>query len=123
MRIVSNFRDLGLQWFAVVTLSVKFALTDGFLYSTVLRTSVRSNYHHQGFRSFRSSTSLYGRGRSGGSDNKNKKNGKTVKKGDLPTKICVVCERPFTWRKKWERCWDEVQCCSKSCNAQRRSGP
>jgi hypothetical protein len=42
-------------------------------------------------------------------------------KSNLPEKICVVCGRPFTWRKKWERCWDEVTCCSKSCNAQRRS--
>ena len=45
-----------------------------------------------------------------------------VKKEHLPTKVCVVCERPFTWRKKWERCWDEVTTCSKSCNAKRRSG-
>ena len=43
-----------------------------------------------------------------------------VKKENLPTKVCVVCNRPFTWRKKWERCWDEVSTCSKSCNAQRR---
>ncbi|KAI2496484.1 hypothetical protein MHU86_18025 [Fragilaria crotonensis] len=45
-----------------------------------------------------------------------------VKKEHLPSKVCVVCERPFTWRKKWERCWDEVTTCSKSCNAKRRSG-
>jgi len=32
----------------------------------------------------------------------------------------VVCNRPFTWRKKWERCWDEVTTCSRSCNNQRR---
>ena len=43
-----------------------------------------------------------------------------VKKENLPTKVCVVCDRPFTWRKKWERCWDEVTTCSKSCNAARR---
>lgn len=41
-------------------------------------------------------------------------------KGNLPTKVCIVCNRPFTWRKKWERCWDEVTCCSKSCNSKRR---
>lgn len=35
-------------------------------------------------------------------------------------KLCVVCNRPFTWRKKWERSWAQVTCCSKSCNAQRR---
>lgn len=43
-----------------------------------------------------------------------------VKKENLPSKICVTCERPFTWRKKWERCWDEVTTCSKSCNQKRR---
>jgi len=32
-----------------------------------------------------------------------------------------VCQRPFTWRKKWERCWDEVKTCSKRCNAQRKA--
>ena len=32
----------------------------------------------------------------------------------------MVCERPFTWRKKWERCWDEVTTCSKSCNQKRK---
>lgn len=39
---------------------------------------------------------------------------------NLPTKTCVVCGRPFTWRKKWERCWDEVTTCSKRCNAERK---
>ncbi len=43
-----------------------------------------------------------------------------VKKENLPTKICVVCNRPFTWRKKWEKVWDEVTTCSKSCNRKRK---
>ena len=51
---------------------------------------------------------------------KNKATGKTVKKENLPEKVCVSCGRPFAWRKKWERCWDEVTTCSKSCNAQRK---
>lgn len=46
----------------------------------------------------------------------------SIKKNNLPEKICVVCQRPFSWRKKWERCWDEVQCCSKACNSKRRGG-
>jgi len=50
---------------------------------------------------------------------KNKK-GKTIAKQNLPSKVCVVCERPFTWRKKWEANWDEVTTCSKSCNAKRK---
>jgi len=39
---------------------------------------------------------------------------------NLPVKTCEVCNRPFTWRKKWERCWDEVRTCSNSCKAKRR---
>jgi hypothetical protein len=61
---------------------------------------------------------------------------KAVAKADLPSKICVVCQRPFTWwghrlshvskvlmnaahkdrlclflgrRKKWEQCWEDVK--------------
>ena len=45
---------------------------------------------------------------------------KMVKKRDLPSKICAACGRPFTWRKKWERVWDEVRYCSDRC---RRQGP
>ncbi|MEM7766098.1 MAG: DUF2256 domain-containing protein [Pseudomonadota bacterium] len=41
------------------------------------------------------------------------------KKADLPEKICPVCERPFAWRKKWERVWDEVVYCSEKCRRQR----
>ncbi|MEL6978577.1 MAG: DUF2256 domain-containing protein [Pseudomonadota bacterium] len=44
------------------------------------------------------------------------------KKLDLPRKICVVCQRPFTWRKKWARVWDEVRYCSERCRRARRSG-
>ncbi|MBS1741787.1 MAG: DUF2256 domain-containing protein [Bacteroidetes bacterium] len=40
---------------------------------------------------------------------------KQIKKQDLPSKICVVCNRPFTWRKKWEKVWNEVKYCSKKC--------
>jgi hypothetical protein len=46
------------------------------------------------------------------------KPGSRSKKGELPTKICVVCQRPFAWRKKWERCWDEVRYCSERCRRQ-----
>ncbi|HNV29979.1 MAG TPA: DUF2256 domain-containing protein [Cyclobacteriaceae bacterium] len=37
------------------------------------------------------------------------------KKQNLPTKICVVCGRPFTWRKKWEKVWEELKYCSDKC--------
>lgn len=43
-----------------------------------------------------------------------------VKKANLPSKVCPVCGRPFTWRKKWERSWDEVKYCSDACRAQAR---
>ncbi|WP_076068308.1 DUF2256 domain-containing protein [Sphingomonas montana] len=38
-----------------------------------------------------------------------------VKKANLPTKDCLACGRPFTWRKKWERDWDNVKFCSDAC--------
>jgi hypothetical protein len=44
--------------------------------------------------------------------------GSRPKKGELPTKVCVACQRPFAWRKKWERCWDEVRYCSERCRRQ-----
>jgi hypothetical protein len=40
-------------------------------------------------------------------------------KADLPQKICATCGRPFYWRKKWERVWDEVRYCSDRCRAER----
>ena len=38
-----------------------------------------------------------------------------VKKANLPTRICEVCEKPFSWRKKWKNNWDNVKYCSKKC--------
>lgn len=43
------------------------------------------------------------------------------KKLDLPTKVCPVCDRPFTWRKKWEKCWDDVKYCSDRCRRRKQS--
>ncbi|MBS1545272.1 MAG: DUF2256 domain-containing protein [Bacteroidetes bacterium] len=42
------------------------------------------------------------------------------KKSRLPRKTCIVCGRPFTWRKKWKKVWDEVKYCSDRCR--RNSG-
>ena len=36
-------------------------------------------------------------------------------KQSLPSKPCVACGRPMTWRKRWERSWDEVKFCSNRC--------
>ncbi|MEM8906494.1 MAG: DUF2256 domain-containing protein [Bacteroidota bacterium] len=38
-----------------------------------------------------------------------------MKKQHLPQKNCVVCGRPFTWRKKWAKVWTEVRYCSERC--------
>ena len=45
------------------------------------------------------------------------------KKPHLPTKTCPVCHRPFAWRKKWERNWDEVKYCSDRCRRNRNDAP
>lgn len=39
------------------------------------------------------------------------------RKADLPTKLCAACNRPFTWRKKWARDWDQVKYCSDRCRS------
>tara|TARA_R110002111_G_scaffold19255_1_gene47085 strand:- start:3262 stop:3420 length:159 start_codon:yes stop_codon:yes gene_type:complete len=38
-----------------------------------------------------------------------------MKKQNLPEKICPVCKLPFSWRKKWEKNWDNVKYCSEKC--------
>ena len=40
---------------------------------------------------------------------------KMRRKADLPTKICLSCNRPFAWRRKWAREWDAVKYCSDRC--------
>ncbi|MEM6385257.1 MAG: DUF2256 domain-containing protein [Pseudomonadota bacterium] len=45
---------------------------------------------------------------------------KQVKKRDLPQKTCATCGRPFAWRKKWAKVWDEVKYCSDRCRRARR---
>ncbi|MGA1599478.1 MAG: DUF2256 domain-containing protein [bacterium] len=37
------------------------------------------------------------------------------RKPHLPQKVCLTCQRPFAWRKKWARCWEEVKYCSERC--------
>ncbi|MBS3805453.1 MAG: DUF2256 domain-containing protein [Oleiphilaceae bacterium] len=45
------------------------------------------------------------------------------KKPNLPSKTCAVCRKPFTWRKKWARDWDQVRYCSERCRRQRLAKP
>ncbi|MCR9066239.1 MAG: DUF2256 domain-containing protein [Cytophagales bacterium] len=40
----------------------------------------------------------------------------------LDEKVCLTCDRPFTWRKKWEKNWKEVKYCSKRCRSSRKNG-
>ncbi|MBK1643738.1 DUF2256 domain-containing protein [Thiocapsa imhoffii] len=42
------------------------------------------------------------------------------RKVHLPAKVCVICQRPFTWRKRWASCWDQVRYCSDACRGRRR---
>ncbi|MBL6712386.1 MAG: DUF2256 domain-containing protein [Pirellulales bacterium] len=41
------------------------------------------------------------------------------RKPQLPSKVCATCGRPFTWRKKWASCWDQVKYCSQACKSKR----
>jgi hypothetical protein len=43
-----------------------------------------------------------------------------VKKQHLPQKICIVCGRPFSWRKKWAKVWEEVKYCSVRCRENKK---
>ena len=38
-------------------------------------------------------------------------------KHDLPQKTCVSCGKPFLWRRKWARDWDQVKFCSDRCRS------
>lgn len=46
---------------------------------------------------------------------------KPTPKSQLPTKTCTACSRPFSWRKKWKRDWDEVKYCSERCRRMKGS--
>lgn len=45
-----------------------------------------------------------------------------IKKENLPEKICKVCDKPFTWRKKWAKCWEQVKYCSERCKRSKLKG-
>ena len=44
-------------------------------------------------------------------------------KADLPSKICLGCGRPFTWRRKWMRDWAAVKFCSDRCRGSAQRQP
>ena len=45
------------------------------------------------------------------------------RKAELPTKSCATCGRPFAWRRKWARDWDQVKYCSDRCRTAREATP
>lgn len=51
-----------------------------------------------------------------------KSGGKAVAKSDLPAKVCPVCQRPFVWRRKWARDWEQVIYCSDRCRRDKGGG-
>ncbi len=40
---------------------------------------------------------------------------------ELPQKLCARCGRPFAWRRKWARVWDQVRYCSERCRRTRKA--
>lgn len=36
-------------------------------------------------------------------------------KAALPSKPCVRCGRPMTWRRRWAKSWADVKYCSDAC--------
>jgi hypothetical protein len=44
-------------------------------------------------------------------------------KASLPTKRCVGCGRPMSWRKRWARDWNDVKFCSSACRGRRGGAP
>ncbi|RZS49562.1 hypothetical protein EV661_1997 [Variibacter gotjawalensis] len=45
---------------------------------------------------------------------------KTRLKSNFPQKVCLICERPFVWRKKWKRVWQTIETCSERCRGEAR---
>ena len=39
-------------------------------------------------------------------------------KAALPSKPCLVCGRPMSWRRNWAKNWAEVKVCSDACRKQ-----
>ncbi len=38
-------------------------------------------------------------------------------KASLPSKPCVACGRPMSWRRRWAKNWAEVKYCSEACRS------
>ena len=44
-------------------------------------------------------------------------------KSNLPSKPCLVCGRPMSWRKAWAKNWESVRYCSDACRAKKSTAP
>jgi hypothetical protein len=44
-------------------------------------------------------------------------------KAALPSKPCVVCRRPMSWRRAWAKNWAEVRYCSAACRKKKSISP
>ncbi|MCY1701849.1 DUF2256 domain-containing protein [Deinococcus sp. SL84] len=45
-------------------------------------------------------------------------NGKAARPpAERASKVCPVCGLPFSWRRKWERDWENARYCSDRCRA------
>ncbi len=43
-------------------------------------------------------------------------------KASLPSKPCLACGRPMSWRKAWAKNWAEVRYCSEACRRNKPKG-
>jgi hypothetical protein len=43
-------------------------------------------------------------------------------KAALPSKPCLACGRPMSWRKRWAANWEEVKYCSDACRRGKTGG-
>ncbi len=48
-------------------------------------------------------------------------NNREAKNNSKAWKLCPICHRPFTWRKKWQRDWHNVIYCSKRCQKEKNN--
>jgi hypothetical protein len=43
-------------------------------------------------------------------------------KAHLPSKPCLHCGRPMSWRRAWAKNWEQVRYCSEACRRGARHG-
>lgn len=43
-------------------------------------------------------------------------------KQHLPSKPCLACGRPMSWRRSWAKNWEQVRWCSEACRRGKAGG-